>query len=60
MQTAVSSSACSILDLAAANWNTCLGAACFLACAVAMLLGKETEQPQAAAAPALPDGATSA
>jgi hypothetical protein len=25
----------SILDLAAANWNTCLGAGCFLACAVA-------------------------
>jgi hypothetical protein len=25
----------SILDLAAANWNTCLGAACFLACAIA-------------------------
>jgi YrhK-like protein len=25
----------SILDLAAANWNTSLGAACFLACAVA-------------------------
>src|SRR5690349_9667413 len=24
----------SILDLAAANWNTCLGAACFLACAL--------------------------
>jgi hypothetical protein len=27
----------SMLDLAAANWNTCLGAACFLACAVATL-----------------------
>ena len=25
------------LDLAAANWTTCLGAACFLACAVASL-----------------------
>jgi hypothetical protein len=25
----------SMLDLAAANWNTCLGAACFLVCAVA-------------------------
>src|SRR6478736_1455482 len=25
------------IDLAAANWNTCLGAACFLACAVATL-----------------------
>jgi hypothetical protein len=50
----------SILDLAAANWNTSLGAACFLACAVATLLGKETAQPQAAAAAALPDTATSA
>ena len=28
----------SMLDLAAANWNTCLGALCFLACAVATLL----------------------
>jgi hypothetical protein len=27
----------SMLDLAAANWNTCLGAACFLACALAGL-----------------------
>lgn len=27
----------SILDLAAANWNTCAGAACFLACALAGL-----------------------
>lgn len=27
----------SVLDLAAANWNTCLGAACFLACAAATL-----------------------
>jgi YrhK-like protein len=27
----------SVLDLAAANWNTCLGAACFLACALATL-----------------------
>ena len=27
----------SILDLAAANWNTCLGAACFLTCALATL-----------------------
>ena len=26
-----------ILDLAWANWNTALGAACFLACAVATL-----------------------
>jgi hypothetical protein len=28
----------SMIDLAWANWNTCLGAACFLACAVAGLL----------------------
>ena len=28
----------SMLDLAAANWNTALGAACFLACAVATLV----------------------
>jgi hypothetical protein len=27
----------SMVDLAAANWNTCLGAACFLACALATL-----------------------
>jgi hypothetical protein len=27
----------SIIDLAAANWNTCLGALCFLICAVATL-----------------------
>jgi uncharacterized membrane protein len=29
----------SVLDLAAANWNTSLGAACFLACAVGTLWG---------------------
>ena len=29
----------SVLDLAAANWNTCLGAACFLICAVDTLFG---------------------
>jgi hypothetical protein len=29
----------SVLDLAAANWNTVLGAACFLACAIATLVG---------------------
>ena len=32
----------SIIDLAAANWNTALGAACFLACAVATLLTGHT------------------
>jgi hypothetical protein len=34
----------SILDLAAANWTTMLGAACFLACAVASLLTGETSK----------------
>ena len=32
----------SVLDLAAANWNTSLGAACFLACASATLLTNHT------------------
>ncbi len=32
----------SIFDLAAANWNTSLGAACFLACAVATLFSGRT------------------
>ncbi len=32
----------SIIDLAAANWNTSLGAACFLACAVATLRSGRT------------------
>jgi hypothetical protein len=36
----------SILDLAAANWNTCLGAACFLACAVSTLFGPAIEPRQ--------------
>jgi len=31
-----------VLDLAAANWNTVLGAACFLACAVATLVTGRT------------------
>ena len=31
----------SVLDLAAANWNTALGAACFLACAVDTLYSDE-------------------
>jgi hypothetical protein len=30
----------SVLDLAAANWNTCLGALCFLICALAALRGE--------------------
>ena len=33
-----------ILDLAAANWMTVLGAACFLACAVASLFSGETSK----------------
>lgn len=32
----------SVLDLAAANWNTSLGAACFLACALAALFSKQS------------------
>jgi hypothetical protein len=36
-----------ILDLAWANWNTALGAACFLACAVATLrTGHTTKSPR--------------
>ena len=31
-----------MIDLAAANWNTSLGAACFLACAIATLLTNHT------------------
>ena len=31
-----------MLDLAAANWNTSLGAACFLTCALATLLTGHT------------------
>jgi hypothetical protein len=34
----------SILDLAAANWNTALGAACFLACALATLFTGRTSK----------------
>ena len=33
------------LDLAAANWTTCLGAACFLACAVAALGARPAHGP---------------
>jgi YrhK-like protein len=37
----------SMLDLAAANWNTSLGAACFLACALATLrTGRTTKSPR--------------
>lgn len=37
----------SVLNLAAANWNTALGAACFLACALATLLtGRTLKSPR--------------
>jgi hypothetical protein len=39
----------SMLDLAAANWNTVLGAACFLACALATLRsGRTSKSPRGA------------
>jgi hypothetical protein len=38
----------SMLDLAAANWTTAAGAACFLACAVAGLVGGDHAEPVAA------------
>ena len=34
----------SMIDLAAANWNTALGAACFLACALATLVTNRTSK----------------
>ena len=34
-----------LLDLAAANWTTAAGAACFLACALAGLVGAESPRP---------------
>jgi hypothetical protein len=42
------------LDLAAANWTTCLGAACFLACAVATLIPSPRRRSATRAAPAAP------
>jgi hypothetical protein len=37
----------SMIDLALANWNTALGAACFLACALATLrTGRSTKSPR--------------
>jgi hypothetical protein len=36
----------SLIDQAAANWNTSLGAACFLACAVATLLSERRPEPR--------------
>lgn len=41
----------SILDLAAANWNTCLGAACFLACAIATVRESPTVRDRRDGAP---------
>ena len=38
----------SMFDLAAANWTTAAGAACFLACAVAGPVGAQGAQPRAA------------
>ena len=38
----------SMIDVAAANWTTCLGAACFLACAVAGLRERPRVAPTAA------------
>jgi hypothetical protein len=46
----------SMIDLAAANWNTVLGAACFLAGALATLRAPMAESP--AAAPPSPPGIT--
>jgi len=40
----------SILDLAAANWNTSAGAACFLACALATLFARPHDDEPAGAA----------
>jgi hypothetical protein len=42
------------IDLAAANWTTCLGAACFLACAVATLIPSPRRRSATRAAPASP------
>ena len=41
-----------MLDLAAANWNTALGAACFLACALAHAAQRPHDEGAAPAAPA--------
>ncbi len=45
-----------MLDQAAANWNTSLGAACFLACAVDTLALERRTPPRHAAAPSLDVG----
>ena len=45
----------SVLDLAAANWNTSLGAACFLACALATLFGAPAESTPSVTSGAGPD-----
>jgi hypothetical protein len=43
-----------MLDLAWANWNTSLGAACFLACAVATLFPRARASVEYAAASSSP------
>lgn len=49
----------SVLDLAAANWNTGLGAACFLACALATLgTGQTSKSPRLQRLRALERGLT--
>lgn len=45
----------SVLDLAGANWSTCLGAACFLACALATLFGAPADPMHAVTSGADPD-----
>ena len=49
----------SVLALAAADWSTSLGAACFLACAVATLFGKQPIAADTADAQPMGDKATS-
>jgi hypothetical protein len=44
----------SVLDLAAANWNTALGAACFLACAIGVLVRARAVQPRGGSRPRRP------
>jgi hypothetical protein len=45
----------SVLDLAGANWNTCLGAACFLACALSTLFGAPADSTHTVMSGADPD-----
>jgi hypothetical protein len=43
-----------LLDQAAANWNTALGAACFLVCALGTLRADRTSRPERDSEPGLP------